>query len=71
MLGAHGGELNGFFIIRGDSDELDQLRRSDEFMKLVLQAGSCLNGFGVMAACQGDALTDLVGKWPQMVGTNG
>lgn len=70
LLSVHGGDLNGFFLIRGDGEKLSALRESDEFMKVVMQAGFCLDGFGVIPAYQGEALNELMGKWTQMVGSN-
>ena len=70
LMAAHSGDLNGYFMIKGDHKRLDDLRASDDFLKIMMQAGFCLDGFGVVAAYHSDQVTELMGRWQQMVGTN-
>ena len=35
VLAAHGGDMNGFILVRGDSDKLTKLRDSDEFLDMM------------------------------------
>ena len=48
ILSSHGGNFNGFFLIRGNTGELDELRNSDDFEELVTRCNYCLEGFGVI-----------------------
>ncbi len=32
MLAAHGGDLNGFFLLKGEVEKLDEVRRDDTFL---------------------------------------
>ncbi len=50
VLGAHGGRLNGFFLVRGEQAGLDHLRNSEEFLALVVRANKNLEGFCVLRA---------------------
>jgi hypothetical protein len=59
----HGGDLNGFFLVRGRGDKLDAWRRSDEFIGWSLKASYCLEGFGVVDAYLGEGLQAMMQKW--------
>jgi hypothetical protein len=48
FLEPHGGDLNGFILIRGDAEKLAALRVSDEFTQLSLRATLIVDGFGVV-----------------------
>jgi hypothetical protein len=50
FLEPHGGDLNGFILIRGNAEKLASLRVSEEFTQLSLRAGLIVNGFGVVGA---------------------
>jgi hypothetical protein len=67
LLTAHGGDLNGFFLIRGDADKLSEVRREDEFVDFIIEAGYCLDGFGVVSGYVGEALNDAFTRWSKLV----
>lgn len=67
MLGRHGGELNGFILLRGDRDKLNILRDNDEFVTLTVKATHYLDGFGVVDAYIGDGLIDLMRRWRENI----
>jgi len=50
FLEPHGGDLNGFMLIRGDAAKLAALRTSEEWTRLVLRATLCVDGIGVVGA---------------------
>ena len=56
-LEPHGGELVGFVLIRGEREKLEQVRYSDEFLRLNARAGLVVTNFGVVAGFSGEALT--------------
>jgi hypothetical protein len=58
-LEAHGGDLNGFLIIRGDREKLNALRTSEEFMRLNTRAELIVDNFGVITAFIGEELQRL------------
>ena len=37
MLSVHGGDMNGFFLLRGDAEKMDKMRQQDDFMEVVSQ----------------------------------
>ena len=55
FLEPHGGDLNGFILIRGDAEKLAALRVSEEFTQFSIRAGLIVEGFGVVGA-------DLAGR---------
>jgi len=50
ILEAHGGELNGFILVRGDPQALARIRGSEEFGRLTLRASFTVQDIGVTAA---------------------
>jgi hypothetical protein len=67
ILTAHGGDLNGFFLIRGDAEKLREIQREDDFVNFVVEAGYCLDGFGVITGYIGEGLEALFNKWSKLV----
>jgi len=67
ILTAHGGDLNGFFLVRGDGKNLDEIRREDDFINIVIQAGYCLDDFGVISGFIGEGLEAVFNNWSKMV----
>jgi hypothetical protein len=57
FLEAHGGDLNGFFLVRGQLAKLSRLRREDErFQRWFTRASLSVDGLGVLGAVTGEAL---------------
>src|SRR5207249_194181 len=48
FLQPHGGDLEGFFVVRGDRDELHKMRSSDGFQRLQVRAQAVVQNFGVI-----------------------
>lgn len=63
ILHRHGGDLNGFVIIRGDQEKLDAWQRTDEYLDWVTSSIHCLSGFGVIGAYVGDAVGEIMARW--------
>ncbi len=58
-LEPHGGDLNGFLLIRGDREKLNALRTSEEFLRLSNRAALIVDNFGVITAFIGEELQRL------------
>jgi hypothetical protein len=52
----HGGDLAGCVIIRGEREKLEQVRYSDEWLRLNARAALVVQNFGVVAGFSGEAL---------------
>jgi hypothetical protein len=56
FLEPHGGNLEGFFIVRGDLEDLNRLRIDDTFQRLSTKAQVIVRNFGVIGATTGERL---------------
>ena len=50
ILRAHGGDLGGFFLLRGDPERLGRVSMSPQFLRLVQRANAVVEGLGVVPA---------------------
>src|SRR5438046_9229612 len=57
FLEPHGGDLEGFFVVRGEQEELNQIRTSDEFQRLAVKAQVLVQDYEVDGAVTGEDLT--------------
>ena len=58
-LEPHGGDLYGFILLRGDRERLNQLRYSEEFIRLINRASAVVDNIGVVGAFTGEELNRL------------
>ena len=63
LLGAHGGDLNGFVLIRGDGRKLWEFRHEETFLNLVLEAQFCLLGYGIIVGYVGERILELLSMY--------
>ena len=68
ILSAHGGDLNGFMLIRGDEKKLSEFQREDAFMDNILEAEFYLEGVGVIGGYINEGLTDVLSRWSRNIG---
>jgi hypothetical protein len=57
LLTPHGGDLNGFAILQGEAEKLDEVRRSEDFQRLVTRANLIVDSLGVVPGVTGDELS--------------
>jgi hypothetical protein len=67
LLEPHGGELGGFFLLRGDRDKLAHLRSSDEFARQTLRGQLIADNLGVVGAVLGERLISEMATFAQQV----
>ncbi len=65
FLDTHGGDLNGFFLIRGESASLDALTSSDEWTVHMTRAALHLEGSGAVRGVSGDAVMKRMELWKE------
>ena len=63
FLEPHGGDLAGFFLVRGEREALARLRVSEEFQRLNGRALLIVEGFGVVGATIGAGVQELIGNY--------
>jgi hypothetical protein len=69
LLGPHGGDLNGFFLIRGETARLDALESSDEWMSYITRGGMALEGLGVVRGAAGELVMAWMDLWSKLAAT--
>ena len=65
FLDTHGGDLNGFFLIRGDSNSLDALTASREWTVHMTRASLHLEGSGAVRGVTGDGVAQRMELWTE------
>jgi hypothetical protein len=65
FLAPHGGDLAGFFLLRGERERLDEVQRRADFERLLTRAGMVVDRVGVVNAYTGEALGRLVGQFQE------
>jgi hypothetical protein len=68
LLEPHGGGLEGFMLVYGERQQLDRLRASEEFERLMLRASSVIDELGVVTAYAGEALGRQMSQFQEMAG---
>jgi hypothetical protein len=63
LLNAHGGDLNGFFLIRAETPKLDELVATKEWQTHIIRAAMHLEGSGTVRGVTGDAVMELMNIW--------
>lgn len=61
LLNPHGGELQGFFLVRGSADGVARMAGSEEFQQLIVRAGMIVENLGVVQAWTDDAVYRQLG----------
>jgi hypothetical protein len=67
LLEPHGGELGGFFLLRGDQDKLARIRGGAEFERLIVRGELIAENVGVVGAFLGERLMGQISLLDQQV----
>ena len=67
FLDAHGGDLNGFFLIRGESARLDTLVSTTDWITHITRASLHLEGTGVIRGVTGDEIMKRMAIWTSAI----
>jgi hypothetical protein len=67
LLRPHGGDLNGFFLLRADVARLAVLRQSDQWKDWEVTGAMLLDGFGVIECSLADNVADTIGRIAKQV----
>jgi hypothetical protein len=68
FLEPHGGDLGGFFLLRGERDTIAKLRTSDDLLDVSMRAGLVVDGFGVVGLETGGRIEQQMGNFLQAAG---
>jgi len=67
LLEPHGGDLAGFFMLRGDQDKLASIRGSEEFERHTARALLCVENIGVVSAALGERLLSQMAVFAEQI----
>jgi hypothetical protein len=67
FLDTHGGDLNGFFLIKGDSAKLDALVSTTEWITHITRASLHLDGSGVVRGVTGNEIPGRMALWTSVI----
>ena len=67
LLEQHGGDLDGFVLLRGDEEQLSRLRTDAEFQHNVTRAGLVVNNLGIVGGFIGDNLNRMMGDYQSQI----
>ena len=67
LIEPHGGDFNGFVLIRGEQSKLDAIKQSDEFLELTTQASYNVQGMGVLRVHLGEAVQKQMARWSKNI----
>lgn len=68
LLDPHGGGLAGFIVIRGDRAQLDALRTTDEYQRLMARAAAVVDDLGLINGYGDDALAQQLAYFQEAAG---
>ena len=71
MLDQHGGDLNGFTILRGDAEKLFAFSRTPEMVDIQLRANLINENMGFIHGWTGEGTKERFMKWAELVGKLG
>lgn len=69
FLSPHGGDLNGFILIRGESAKLDALQSNVDWRTYVTRAGLVLEGQGVVRGVTGELVMEWMALFQKAIPT--
>ena len=67
LLRPHGGDLNGFFLLRADVARIAVLRQSDQWKDWEVTGAMLLEGFGVIECSLADNVGDMIARIAKQV----
>lgn len=63
LLASHGGDLNGFVILRGDGKKLDELRHDERYIDTMIKGSMLTTGWGSVPGFINQGLEKIMGRW--------
>jgi hypothetical protein len=67
FMDPHGGDMNGFFLIRGEPQKLQALLAGDDWLKHQVRGIHNMQGFGVIRAATGAEVPRRMQMWVEMI----
>jgi hypothetical protein len=67
LLEPHGGDLQGFVLLRGSQEQMDDVHSDEEFERLMTRANFIVDNLGVIQAAIGEELGRQIGIYQAQV----
>jgi hypothetical protein len=67
FLGPHGGDLNGFLLVRGTHEQLAAVRADDGFRRINARAAAVVDGLGIIDATLGDGIAPAIATFQEVL----
>mgnify|MGYP001826122529 CR=1 FL=1 len=67
MLDVHGGDLNGFWLIRGERAKLDEVMETEEWNMWISKAMYTMDGFGVIRTSLGEKIGTRMSTFQKVI----
>jgi len=67
LLNPHGGDLNGFLLLRGTAERLAAVQDSDEFRDLIVGADMSVGGMGLISGYIGEGLAKEIERFQKHI----
>lgn len=67
ILDPHGGDLNGFMIMRGDASKLNAILQTDDWRDLLVRATLHVGGIGVITGVTGEGTAREMARWQKAI----
>ena len=68
LLDPHGGDLGGFFLVRGSGEQCAALPNDEQFRRALSDALLIVDDLGVVQGVTGEALNEQMGRFMAAVG---
>ncbi len=63
LLQPHGGDLDGFILVRGSEEQMNAVRADDEFRTINARANLVVQNLGLIDAVLGDGVEPEMGRY--------
>jgi len=67
LLDSHGGDMNGFFLIRADASKLDALQQDRQWFEHMIRASMHLEGSGTVRGMTGEEIPKAMEIWQKNI----
>ena len=67
FLRPHGGDLGGFFLLRGTPEQIAAVQQEEEFQRINLRAALVVDGYGVVPAFLDEGIPAQMQLYQEMV----
>ena len=68
LLDPHGGDLDGFMLLRGSTEQMDAVRSDEQFLRNMTRASLQVENLGLVGASLGDGIARQMAMYTEEIG---